>query len=274
MHLHDDPFSRGSPLLQLAPKALGDVIQNVGTPDFVRFLSDFLNESIAADGVHLERSRPHAKSATGFVTEWMGSGGEQYAYICQVMDLYHRKYSDQDPLLASIRGVLGTQLIQRDVGTIPDSEFKRMIFDIGRVSQECFLSRGTRTVQYWLSLTRLEGRQPFTLTEMLSLRRMGDFLFPLFELHANTAAHRSLTAVRVNLTSLAKFDKRVAAREIRLSRREYEMCKSLLSGMTIPESAGSLDVKPATAESYVKRAYAKLGIRTKWELLQWAHADD
>jgi len=235
-------------------------------------LSDFLNESIVSDGVHLERSRSHSKSATGFVTEWMGSGGEQYPLICQVVDLYHRKYSDQDPLFASIRGVVGTQLIQRDLDAIPDPEFKKMIFS--HVSEECVLSRGTRTVQYSLSLTRLDGRPPFTLTEMLSLRRMGDFLFPLFELHANTAAHRRLTTVPVNVTSLAKFDERVAAREIRLSRREYEMCKSLLSGMTIPESAGSLDLKPATAESYVKRAYAKLGIRTKWELLQWAHADD
>jgi DNA-binding CsgD family transcriptional regulator len=59
---------------------------------------------------------------------------------------------------------------------------------------------------------------------------------------------------------------------VKLSKREYEICAHLITGKTVPEAAEILGVRTATAESYVKRAFAKLGVRTKRELIGWGHA--
>lgn len=103
---------------------------------------------------------------------------------------------------------------------------------------------------------------------------MGEFLLPLFELHASMSAARRTARVGADVTALAKFDRRIDLRNIRLSRREYQTCKCLLDGHTVPEVATALELRLSTAESYVKRAFEKLGVRTKWELLQWAHSAD
>lgn len=60
---------------------------------------------------------------------------------------------------------------------------------------------------------------------------------------------------------------------MRLSRREQEICKLLLSGRSVPEAAALLDIRHSTAETYVKRAFAKLGVRTRGELFDWALLD-
>ncbi|WP_236002077.1 response regulator transcription factor [Paraburkholderia elongata] len=62
----------------------------------------------------------------------------------------------------------------------------------------------------------------------------------------------------------------MSKQNVQLSRREYEICKLLLNGRTIPDAAAHLDVKLSTAESYVKRAFAKLSVRTRRELFDWA----
>jgi DNA-binding CsgD family transcriptional regulator len=41
----------------------------------------------------------------------------------------------------------------------------------------------------------------------------------------------------------------------------------------VPEAATRLELRVSTAESYVKRAFAKLGLRTKGELFAWAHGE-
>lgn len=110
----------------------------------------------------------------------------------------------------------------------------------------------------------------FTTKELFYFRQMAEMLFPLFELHARTSAIRRTATVPFSLTPNAGFDERLSTHNVQLSRREYEICKLLLSGRTIPDAASQRDVRLSTAESYVKRAFAKLSVRTKRELFEWA----
>ncbi|MBN3852172.1 LuxR family transcriptional regulator [Paraburkholderia sp. Ac-20340] len=260
--------------LTISPRALGDLVGRVGTPDFVRSLGQFVTGDIQADAIHLERLRPDARSPSGYTTEWIGSTGEEYALICEIMDRYYASYCDRDPLFVSIRGSTGKLLIQRDVGALTDDGLRREIFMPARIAQECVISHGTRNERYSLGLARCEGRAAFSLRELAVLQQMGEFLFPLCEMHSRTASARRISTPRREGTPVSRFEERIAREEIRLSRREGEICRSLLSGKTIPESAQMLELKLSTAESYVKRAFAKLNVRTKWELLQWAHSSE
>ncbi|CAE6755926.1 helix-turn-helix transcriptional regulator [Paraburkholderia haematera] len=229
-----------------------------------------MNESIAVDAVHLERWRSDTRSGSGYQVEWLGSGGMQYAELCSLMDIYYRSYCQIDPLFQPVRGKAGTILVQRNVSGIADSEFRRTMFDEPEITQECVLVHGTANIQYAFALARNKQQSEFTTNELFYFRQMADLLFPLFELHARTTAARRTTAVPVSGTPHAGFDERLSRQNVQLSRREYEICKLLLNGRTIPDAAAHLDVKLSTAESYVKRAFTKLSVRTKRELFDWA----
>lgn len=57
MQISVPPHASDSSNFPLSFKTLGNVIEAVGTPDFVRRLTLLLNEVIPLNVVHLERSR-------------------------------------------------------------------------------------------------------------------------------------------------------------------------------------------------------------------------
>jgi DNA-binding CsgD family transcriptional regulator len=271
MLLNMDPFNPANQHFNVPLASLGGVINSVGTPDFAQRLTEFLNGIIPLDAAHVERARASSDMPTGYQCEWIGTGGidVEPGMLSDVMELYYDRFHSIDPLYARIRGVTGTQLIIRDVSALPSGEFRQRIFDAGRVTHECVLAKGTRHTQYSLALTRTEHLPQFSLAELNRLRNIGEFVFPLFELHASTTAARRVAHSAIGTNPLAMFDARMVAEGVRLSRREYESCKHLISGKTVPETAAILGVRVGSAESYVERAFTKLGVRTKKELVAW-----
>ncbi|SAK72403.1 LuxR family transcriptional regulator [Caballeronia pedi] len=271
MLLNVPPLNRDSADFPLSFKALGQVIEAVGTPDFVPRLTLFLNDIVPLNVVHIERSRVDHSRPTGFRREWIGSSGVgmDSGVISEVMTLYYDRFYDSDPLFAGIRGKIGTLLVVRDIGAIPPGEFRQRLFDEALIAHECVLARGTPHAQDSIALERALDAPPFTLAEMNRFRKVSEFLFPLLELHASTSAARRVAHPTSFLHPLAQFDARIAADHVRLSKREYEICAHLITGRTVPEAAEIIGVRTGTAESYVKRAFAKLGVRTKRDLIAW-----
>jgi DNA-binding CsgD family transcriptional regulator len=187
--------------------------------------------------------------------------------ISEVMTLYYERFQANDPLFAGIRGKTGTLLVVRDIEAIPPGEFRKRIYDDVAIAHECVLARGSSYKQISIALERSLDRPPFSLPEMRQFRDVSDFLFPVLELHASTTAARLVAQRKSADLPLTRFDAMVAAGGIRLSKREYEACKHFISGKTLPETAQILDVGLATVTSYAKRAFAKLGVGTKRELV-------
>ncbi|WP_061171724.1 helix-turn-helix transcriptional regulator [Caballeronia hypogeia] len=271
MLLNVPPPNPDQAAFPLSFKTLGKVIEAVGTPDFVPRLTLLLNEVVPLNVVHVERSRVDRSKPTGFRCEWIGSGGVgmDSGVISEVMTLYYDRFYDSDPLFAGIRGKIGTMLVVRDIGAIPPGEFRQRLFDEASIAHECVLARGTPYAQDSIALERALDAPPFTLAEMNRFRNVSEFLFPLLELHASTSAARRVAHPTSFLHPLAQFDARIAADKVRLSKREYEICTHLITGRTVPEAAEIIGVRIGTAESYVKRAFAKLGVRTKRDLIAW-----
>jgi DNA-binding NarL/FixJ family response regulator len=61
-----------------------------------------------------------------------------------------------------------------------------------------------------------------------------------------------------------------AARVERLSKREAEVTKLLARGLAMKEIAQRLSVSPRTLESYRARAMAKLGLKSRADLVRYA----
>lgn len=276
MHaLPSDPRDPGYHPIGLNPTMLGATIDAIGSSGFASAVASLVTGQIPGDAVHLERWRINPGSASGYRVEWLGSGGSRETELCTLMDVYYRDYALTDPLFLPVRGRSGTLLLQRHVGGLADGEFRRRFFDEPRIAQECVLVRGNAHIQYAIALTRTSDQARFSSVELFQFRQMADLLFPLAELNARTCA-----ALRVAPSPLAcaappaRFDARVARQAIRLSRREHDICRLLLSGRTLPEAAAHLDVKLSTADSFKQRAFAKLGIRTRRELFDWAFTGD
>lgn len=272
MLLNVDPFNPQSRHIDVPVKALGDIIESVGTPHFVHRLTSFMNGIIPLDVVHVERSRFGAAAPLGYRCEWLGSGAvdDEQARLDHVMGLYYERFQAADPLFATIRGTTGTHLVVRDMSSIPAGEFRKRIFDERQIAHECVLTKDASHAQYSLAIVRRKHLPAFSLSELSQLRHLGDFLFPLLELHSSMAAARKIANTPTSADPLALFDARVAHEGIALSKREYESCKHLLAGRTVPETAAILGVRQSSAESYIERAFAKLGVRTKRDLAKWA----
>ncbi|WP_060221394.1 helix-turn-helix transcriptional regulator [Burkholderia cepacia] len=260
--------------MQISPALLGNVIRKTGTPDFIQAISDLVSESVENNGVFLDRSRPDKKQPGGYVTEWFGCVASDYKLACEVSERYYDVYCVQDAARISCFSTFGTLVGVRDIPALPPSPFREEMYDLPRTAHECVLIHGTKAAHYFLALSRAQGQPAFTLADMAVLRKMGEFLAPLFELHVGASPARRTTTVGAPGSAIEQFDRRIGSRDIRLSQREYQICRSLLSGQTIRETAHALELRLSTAESYVERAFSKLGIRTKWELLQWAHTPD
>ncbi len=252
-------------------KALGEIVECVGTPDFVSRLAQLLNRVLPLDVVHIERSRRDTAMPMGYRCEWIGSSGitMQASEVSAVMALYYDRFFHVDPLFAGIRGKPGTLLVLRDIAAMPLSEFRQRLFDDVHIAHECVVAHGTRYAQHSIALERDERRPPFSLDELNRLRQISDFLFPLLELHGSLTAARHSAHMGGVVHPLALFDRRLAIQDVALSRREYETCKQLISGKTVPETADILGVRASSVECYVKRAFVKLGVHTRRELFAW-----
>lgn len=272
MLLNVDPFNQHSRHVNVSIKALGEVIESVGLPHFVRRLTLFLHEMIPLNSVHVERTRFDNGAPLGYRCEWIGSGtvDERQDILEDTMTLYYDRFQAIDPLFVGIRDTTGTHLAVRDMSKLPAGEFRELIFESGQIAHECVLTKGNRHSQYSLALVRRDQRPQFSLAELNHLRHLGDFLFPLLELHASTAAVKRTANAVTETDPLVLFDARIANDGVRLSKREYESCRHLIARRTVPETAEILGVCQTSAESYVQRAFAKLGVRTKRDLAQWA----
>lgn len=272
MLLNVDPFNHDSRRLNVSIKALSEVIESVGMPHFVRRLTMFLHELIPLDFAHVDRTRFDPATPLGYRCEWIGSGAahEQQSALDNTMTLYYDRFQAVDPLFAGIRDTSGTHLVVRDVSKLPTGEFRELIFESWHIAQECVLTKSSRHTQNSLSIVRRHDQPQFSLAELNHFRHLGDFLFPLLELHVCTAAVKRTANAMCETDPLVLFEARIATDGIRLSKREYESCRHLIVGRTVPETAAILGVRQTSAESYVQRAFAKLGVRTKRELALWA----
>lgn len=183
MLLDVNPLHRDTDRAGVSFKALGELIETVGTPHFVPRLTQLLNDVVPLDVAHVERSRVDGTMPTGYRCEWIGSSGIGTATseISDVMTLYYERFFDRDPLFAGLRGKTGTMLVVRDIAAIPPGEFRQRLFDDVRIAHECVLARGTRYAQHSIALERGRDRPPFTLAEMNRFRSVSDVLFPLLE---------------------------------------------------------------------------------------------
>lgn len=134
--------------------------------------------------------------------------------------------------------------------------YRRHLFAFPDLADKVSLLIPAGPVVYYLNLYRDLGRGRFRPDELATLGALMPLLASLIRRHYRQARPAALPASPEAAAALAP-----------LSARERQLCLLLLRGHTLKTAATALDVALSTAETYRKRAYAKLGVRSKAALV-------
>lgn len=130
--------------------------------------------------------------------------------------------------------------------------YRRHLFAFPDLADKVSLVIPAGSVVYYLNLYRDLGRGRFHPEELAHLRELMPLLASLIRRHYGQSGPAPLPASDEEVEVLAP-----------LSARERQLCLHLLRGHTLKTAAATLDVALSTAETYRKRAYTKLGVRSK-----------
>jgi DNA-binding CsgD family transcriptional regulator len=260
--------ARPSPDIQLSQVAfvtetLGDIAQAVGAPQFIEVVYESLVRFVDFDAVHLdyERVSPSGQRSVG----WIGSSGRDHELVEQVMRHYYRSYASEDTTYGGIEDKRDVQLIQISAQKVA-SELRHLFFDIGDIHDECVVAGVTDGTRYSISMARSARLPSFSLKELSLLKQFAHVVLPL------SAVHKRLIGAISPDDGQDTSDNNPLAQWLpqlhgRLTSREKHVCSSFIQGMTTPATAQSMGLKPSTVETYAKRAFAKLGVDSRRQLM-------
>lgn len=269
------------PLGQLAliAEAIGPVADAIGTPHFLRELYQCVVRFADCDALHLQCTHGTGEQRR---VEWIGSHGLDIERLERTMQLYFGQFAHCDPTYARSSGSDDVEVIQVSAQGIEDSELRRLVYDAGDIHDECMVLRPAHGATYSLSICRSRRLPPFSLKELSLVKHLGQIVLPIAAAHARLAgvAHDTghggdgeggvASDARRAVDPLAAC---ITQRRVELSAREAAVCSAFVQGMTAEAAARALGVKPSTVETYAKRAFAKLGVGSRRELLSLVHGE-
>jgi len=245
-------------------ETLGDIAQAVGTPQFMRAVYDTLVRYVDFDAVHLdyERVASSGRRSVG----WIGSFGREPELVTQVMRHYYRSYASDDATYAAIDSESDMQLVQVSAQRVA-SEIRHQFFDSGDIHDECVIAGVTLGTRYSISIARSRRLPPFSLKELSLLKQLSQVVLPLASAHK-----RLLGAISADDAPRDELDLDLVAQWLpewqeRLTAREMHVCASFIQGMTSAAIAQSMGLKTSTVDTYAKRAFAKLGVDSRRQLM-------
>jgi LuxR family transcriptional regulator, activator of tox operons len=248
--------------LALTTDLLAQLGHAVGSARFLPVLYETLARVVDNDAVHVDHEH---LAGTRRSVVWIGSSGKDPELVEQTMKHYYRNYASDDSTYDDAACEDELRLIQLSAHKV-DAELRRAFFDIADIHDECVVACSVRGTRYSLSVVRSRRLPPFSLRELSLLKHLASVVLPLAAAHKRIAGAIPLddSAPPSVDNPLAQWLPRLHAR---LTEREAHVCASFVQGMTTQAIAQSLGVKPSTVETFAKRAFAKLGVESRRQLL-------
>lgn len=151
--------------------------------------------------------------------------------------------------------------------------------DDAQLREQVYLSRGVcdrvfvcgRRGEHWygVSMIRTRRRGAFSPEDIGCIRAMADTWLSLIAKHDHLAGSvRAAEPAAALLGSVADIEARLRELMPTLTRRETQVCARILRGMSTPGIAIDLALREDSVATYRKRAYRRLMIGTRFELIQ------
>lgn len=150
---------------------------------------------------------------------------------------------------------------------IPDPGWREQVYRYGGLSDRLTLLYAPGRGQVCsINLYRTEGMGPFAEAELQQVLALA----PLLKQVHGQALGATGEADDID-TRIRQAEEAVAARTGQLSPRERQVCARIACGLSVDGIAADLDVAPSTVLTLRKRAYAKLDLHSRLELVRWLH---
>lgn len=249
---------------QPALKSFVPVAATLGEPEFPETFGNALNDVLPAmmySAFRLDADRRirflFAGSRVDADRDFADTASSRYA----------RGYWKLDPAL---RAVLSdndwnTTIRAQPWDAIPPSEYRTFCYERARVLERLLVCRRVGAEIVMIGLYRRHGDLPFGARCLQKLEAGADLLTTLAWKHQRIVAGSGSASLRPGEDCVAS---RLAAANGRLSGREVAVCTGLLLGRSTKEIARGLGVMPSSIVTFRKRAFLKLDIATRSELVR------
>ncbi|CAB3809128.1 hypothetical protein LMG28688_06930 [Paraburkholderia caffeinitolerans] len=247
----------------LVTEMFGDIAQHVGSPQFIQALYENVVRFVDCDAVHLDYERvSSAHRSVG----WIGSFGRDRELVAQTMRLYYQNYANDDVTYDGIDVMEEVRVLQVSSQKVA-TELRHLFYDIADIHDECVVAGIVNGTSYSMSMARGRRLPSFSLKELSLLKHLARVVLPL------AASHRRLAgAMAPEDTAPDATDRNLLAQWLpqlhgKLTPREAHVCSSFINGMTTQAIAESMGVKASTVNTYAKRAFEKLGVDSRRQLV-------
>ncbi|MGM0693973.1 MAG: LuxR C-terminal-related transcriptional regulator [Pseudomonadota bacterium] len=244
-----DPGTNGAGLLD----TLAECVARLGSDGFDEPLITLLRQGVGIEQCILFAYRERDSMACLLVDN------TRYPRVAgRLARLYAGGLFRQDPNYPRLRDLLATDSAQGDAElmTMRDEAmspaYRSHLFAFPDLADKASVVIPTSGTVYYLNLYRDLGRGPFRDADLDRLRALMPLIASLIRRHYRQARATPQLASHEDAAPLA-----------RLSDRERQLCLHLLRGHTLKTAAAELDIALSTAETFRKRAYAKLGVRSR-----------
>lgn len=158
--------------------------------------------------------------------------------------------------------------VRMDPRTVADSLIRETLYGEDRICERVVLCRLKPHATFGLSVVRAEDSGPFAQNQLDALSTMADTLLSLLDKHRQIVSARQ-SYNPVSLEQLPQIESVLQVSTPKLPRREAQVCARLICGRPMRAIAEELGVSPESVETYRKRAYLRLSVANKQELLLW-----
>lgn len=244
---------------------LARVIDAIGHPGFELEFLVFLHAVSGAE--HCTMFRVGSDSFT--VVAAASLDGAEIAY--RQANLYAGgQYWRRDPAILEARRRTepnGPSLVRVRIDDIPDTDLRDKIYRHHPVAERLVICGRRVNDDFGLSILRNERHGRFADDDVCRLTDLSNTLLSLLQKHAEYADRRRGLAPA--LASVSEIERHIEFGAPHLPRRERQVCAGILSGQTTGGIALDLDIGQESVATYRKRAYERLGLGSRHELLHW-----
>lgn len=192
-------------------------------------------------------------------------GDREFARIAS--SRYADSYWKLDP---AIRAVLAdrdwnTTIRAQAWDAIPPSEYRTFCYERVHVQERLLVCRRVGAEIVMIGLYRTNAEQPFNPGCLRRLEAGAELMTTMAWKHARVISNYNSRYLKPGDDSVAR---QLSATNAQLSTREIEVCTGLLLGRSTKEIARTLGIMPSSIVTFRKRAFLKLNIATRQDLVR------
>jgi DNA-binding CsgD family transcriptional regulator len=264
------PGSDGGLGPSLDLRAVSMLLDAPRDPTPTRAMLRFLNALLPVDYISLVS---HAEDTPALLEgHAYGSALRNVTGLC--FEQYRRHFYVFDAAIriaAALRAQAGASetvtALRFRAGEIPDAGWRHRIYEREHLSDRLtLLFAPVPRTAFSINLYRSEAMGPFAAQEIERVLAVAPLLR---QVHRHAAAGGAGTRPMGTRVALARA-RLLDAGAARLSGRELEVCARIACGMSADGIACDLDIAPSSVATLRKRAYLKLGIHDRAELVRLA----